>query len=78
MSQSQAPQISNDEALRNARILEKLQDDTMGRLLVRNAFQACVIEDQNEALQQLRRELVAKSESGAGSDDDPPTGEDTV
>lgn len=61
-------QISNEEAVRNARLLEKVQDDPMGRILVQNALQACVIEDQTQVIRQLQKELVAKAENGAGSD----------
>lgn len=46
------------------RVLTKVQENPTGALLVTNAVQACVIEDQDKALEELRAELVAAGRKG--------------
>lgn len=49
------------------RVLAKVQAHPTGALLVENAVQACVIEDQDELVAGLRAELVAAT-SGRAAD----------
>jgi hypothetical protein len=46
------------------RVLDKVQSDSTGALLVQSAVQACVIEDQATVIEGLRAELV-RATSGA-------------
>lgn len=41
-------------------VMQKVQQDPMGALLVRNAAQECLIERLNETISHLQDELVAK------------------
>jgi hypothetical protein len=45
-------------------IVELVQQDPTGALLVRNAVQQCVIEQQQSFIEQLKRDLVEKSQNG--------------
>lgn len=60
------------------RILQKVQQDPTGALLIQNAQYACVVEDQQEVIRQLQSELVAKSKSGSGQDEDSGVAEETT
>lgn len=44
-----------------ARILEKVQADREGALLVQSAIQQCMIEDQQKMIAALRQELVGQN-----------------
>lgn len=68
MAMTENGQVSIDAQ----KIVELVQQDPTGALLVRNAIQACVIEDQQQMIQGLRQELVKKSQNGA------ETGEEKV
>ena len=50
--------MADQEPINLKRVLEKVQSDPTGALLVQSAVQACIIEDQAEALAALRAELV--------------------
>lgn len=51
------------------RILSRVSQDPMGRLLVENATRQCVIEDQQAAIKKLRDALVKSTKSDSDEEE---------
>jgi hypothetical protein len=64
MTDPQQDQVEQQNQADIGRILEKVQRNPMGELLIRNAAQECLIEDQQELIASMRKQLLAKNGQG--------------